>query len=327
MKKRKLAFMAFLSLGLIFMSCGGGSPSKKETGTPEITSMKCEFVPDGSEAVIYGKNLKNTEVIFPGNLTAVVNTEKSNDSTLVVAVPEGTTSGKISVKNAKGEEVKSTFFFRDNRNIIINFDNKLPTWGGYTPFYQGEKMTRTDINDESTALPAELPDSCSGLYGFLYGKYNTAWTMSETMYIQYVANPDEGGRGPVSIAGSFETYDIEDLALKFEVYIPKEVPYQGVKTEIFFGPYNSPDKHGRSESPICFWEPYQKSGSFYTDGWETITIPLTEFYHGVNTDEEVVNKIDLKKATNFSFVQFGAPENEPLIYMCVDNFRVVPTKN
>jgi hypothetical protein len=326
MKKSKLACIAFFAMGLMLSGCGGSS-TKTTTGTPEISGMKSEFVPDGGEAVIYGKNLKDTEVIFPGDLVATVNTEKSNDTLLVVTVPTGSTSGKISVKNANGEEAKSSFFFRDNRNIIINFDDKVPTWGGYTPFDNGVKMTRTDINDESSALPAPLPDPCSGLYGFLYGKYKNPWTMSETMYIQYVANPDEGGRGPISVAGAFETYDIEDLALKFEVCIPQEAPYKGVKTEIFFGPYDSPDKHGRDQSPICFWEPYAATGSFYTDGWQTITIPLTEFYHGVNSDEEVVNNIDLQKATNFSFVQFGAPETEPLVYMSVDNFRIVPINN
>ncbi len=321
MKKRNLAYVALFLFSALIAGCGG----KSNKGVPEITGMKSEFVLDGREAVIYGKNLNGAEVKFPGELPAIVNKAKSNDTVLVVTVPEGTFSGKINIKTTEGE-TKSAFFFRDNRNIIINFDDKLATWGGYYPFdIEGQKITGIEENDSVvTPLPAVLPDPCSGKYGFLYGKYNTPWAMSNTMYIQYVANPDEGGRGPVSIAGTFEDYDLEDLVLKFEVYIPKEAPYKGIKTEIFFGPYNSPDKHGRDLTPICFWEPYKKTGSFYTDGWETISIPLTQFTHGIKSDEEVVNTLNLKDATNFSFVQFGIPQDDPQIYMCVDNFRIVP---
>lgn len=327
MKKRGLvAYVALFMFGILMTGCGGNSGSKSNKGAPEITSMKCEFVPDGKEAVIYGKNFNGAEVTFPGELPAVVNKEKSNETMLVVIVPEGASSGKINVKTAQGE-AKSEFFFRDNRNTIINFDDRLATWGGYAPFdARGEKIMGIEENETTvTSLPALLPDPCSGNYGFLFGKYASPWSMPNKLYIQYVANEDEGGRGPISIAGTFEDYDLEDLVLKFEVYIPQEAAYKGVRTEILFGPFDSPDKHGRDVSPICFWEPYLKEGSFYTDGWETITIPLTQFTHGITSDEEVSkNPLNLKTATNFSFFQFGAPEDNPLIYLCLDNFRVVP---
>lgn len=317
MKKKSLAYVALLAFGVLTAGCVGG---KSNEGEPVITKMKSEFVYDGNEAIIYGKNFKGAEVIFPGTaLSAQINKEKSNDSTLVVTVPAGATSGKITVKTAQGEAT-SNFIFRDDRNIIINFDDKLATWGGYNLLGDG---VRVDIIGD-TPLPAPLPAPCSGHYGFLFGEYNTPWTMKESMFIQYVANLDEGGRGAFSVAGAYENYPLEDLVLKFEVNIPQVAPYKGVRTEIFFGPYDSPDKHGRDVSPICFWEPYKATGSFYTDGWETITIPLTAFTHGITSDEEVKKIMDLKTSTNFSFVQFGAPQNIPLIYMCVDNFRIVP---
>jgi hypothetical protein len=320
MKKRDLACIAFFVVSVIMTGCGG-STSKD---APKITKMKSEFVPDGGVAIIYGKNFEGATVLFSGDqkeLEAVVDKTQSNDTMLVVTVPEGALSGQITIKSAEGIEAKSDFFFRDNRNIIVNFDDRLATWGGYLPFDKdGNKIT--SIGD--VALSAKLPDPCSGNYGFLYGKYDTPWEMNSSMWIQYVANPDEGGRGKLSVAGAFESYKIEDLALKFEVYIPKEIPYKGVKTDIFFGPYDSPDKHGRDVSAICFWEPYAQTGSFYTGEWETITVPLTEFNHGVKTDEEQKEIVDLKTATNFSFVQFGAPKEVMQIFMCVDNFRIVP---
>jgi len=323
MKKKNLAYVALFVFGVLTTGCGGGSSNsgKLNESAPEITKMKSEFVPDGETAVIYGKNLIGADVMFPGvDLPAEVDKKNSNDEMLVVTVPAGSKSGKIRVITKYGE-AGSSFLFRDDRNFIINFDDYLATWGGYNPFdHAGKKITEIAGNK----LPAELPEPCSGKYGFLFGEYNAPWTMKEAMFFQYVANPNEGGRGAFSVAGAFVDYAIENLVLKFEVNIPKEVPYHGIRTEIFFGPYDSPDKHGRDVSPICFWEPYKETGTFYTDGWETITIPLTEFTHGISSDEEVKKIIDLKNATNFSFVQFGAPVGVPLIFMSLDNFRVVP---
>ena len=323
MKKKNLAYVALFMFGVLTTGCGGGSGNsgKSNEGAPEITRMKSEFLYDGQDAVIYGKNLKGAEVIFPGvDSPAEVKVKESSNEMLVVTVPAGSKSGRIIVRTAQGE-VKSSFYFRDDRNTIVNFDDYLATWGGYNPLDDaGNKIPEIAGNP----LPAKLPDPCSGKYGFLFGEYNAPWTMKEAMFLQYVANPNEGGRGAFSVAGPYLDYPIENLALKFEVNIPKEAPYSGIRTEIFFGPYNSPDKHGRDVSPIYFWEPYKETGSFYTDGWETIIIPLSEFTHGISSDEEVRKLTDLKNATNFSFVQFGAPVGVPLIFMNVDNFRIVP---
>lgn len=322
-------FLATLSFLGFFSSCGNQGNKELKNTAPELKSMKCEFVPDGGEAVLFGSNLTNAEVIFPGDLKADIVADKSNDSVLTVVVPAGSKDGRIKVKTANGVS-SSKFFFRDNRNIIVNFDRRLATWGGYNPYDEKDELiTGTlEMGDEMTPFPngAKLPEACSGNYGFLYGKYSYPWVMNQCMYLQYVANPMEGGRGPVSVAGSvFDSYDVDELALKFEVYVPKEAAYKGVKTEIFFGPIDAKDKHGRDLSPICFWEPYKDSGEFYTDGWKTVTIPLNKFTHSTKNDTDTFEcKMNLKKATNFSFLQFGAPEGNPQIFMCVDNFRIVP---
>ena len=331
MMKIENLFIASLLCAGLMSGCSGSQEGAKNNGSsaPELNRMKCEYVPDGEEAIIFGKNLSNVQVTFPGDLKAEIGSQ--NDTMVKEVVPEGTKEGRIKAESANGKAF-SKFFFRDDRNTIINFDRRLATWGGYSPMEEdGTLITGTlEQGDEITPFPngAKLPEPCSGNYGFLYGKYSTPWAMNQCMYLQYVANPMEGGRGNISVAGPvFEKYDIEELALKFEVYVPQEVAYKGIRTEIFFGPINSPDKHGREYSPIYFWKPYEESGEFYTDSWTTVTIPLTEFCHNTSTDEanpEYTYKDKLKQATNFSFLQFGKPEGEPQIFMCVDNFRIVP---
>lgn len=328
MKTSRLILSLALAAGFASCSNGGQPGSSCSSSLPEMKRMQCEFVPDGGEAVIYGNNLKNVEVFFPGaeDPAKVVS---SCDTMIKVIVPEGSEDGQLKIKCCD-KTILSKFFFRDNRNIIINFDHRLATWGGYNPKDEnGELITGTlEMGTEITPFVngAKLPESCSGNYGLLYGKYDHPWMMNQCMYIQYVANPLEGGRGRISVASkAFESYDLTSLALKFEVYVPKEAAYKGIKTEIFFGPIDSPDKHGREVSPICYWEPYKNGGAFSTDAWTTITIPLSEFYHCTKSDDEKFDgEFDLKKATNLSFLQFGQPDGEPQIMMCVDNFRVVP---
>lgn len=321
MKTRIFTYVSILAAGVLMSSCDN-------VKTPELSSMRCEYVPDGDTAILYGKNLKSAEIIFPGDLAAT--TVKANDSVLYVVVPQGAQAGRIIAKNSAGE-VKSPFHFRDSRNVIVNFDNRIATWGGYEPFDENDNKIRgiVEMADSVTPLPSVLPDRCDGNYGFLYGHYDNSWTMTHTMFLQYVANTEEGGRGNESVASLYKNESLNDLVLKFEVCIPKSSAYKGPRTEIFFGPYNSANKHGREKSAICFWKPYEAMSEegFHTDGkWVTVIIPLSEFHHGIDNDTiDSKYPLDLNTATNFSFVQFGKADSS-LIYMCVDNFRVVPAK-
>ena len=297
-----------------------------------LTSMKCEYVNAGEEAVIYGKGFNaEDEVYFSHSLKAEIVKSKSNDSVLTVIVPEGAVPGKLAYVTKKGKKVFSNFVFRDNRGIIVDFDDRLATWGGYDPIdEEGEPITFVRGDQDSIyKLPTTPPEAISGHYGLLYGVYSEAWTMKKETFLQYCANVDDGGRGNVSVAGDNAVKPISELCLKFEVFVPKECAFQcRPRVEIFFGPYQSVNKHGREMSPICAWEPCGSDlEGFYTDGWQTISIPLKEFKHSYESDALEIGPINLKTATNMSFVLIGDPGKTPTEnFMCVDNFRIVPIK-
>lgn len=225
--------------------------------------------------------------------------------------------------------------FRDNRGMIIDFDSYPSTWGGFEPFDEEGEPIRIVKGEEDNilTLPATPPEEINNHYGLLYGVYKEAWSMNgKETFLQYCANPEYGGggRGNISIAGDYSNMPIEDLCLKFEVYIPKECTFKcRPRVEIFFGPYESANKHGRELSPIYAWAPCESNtDGFYTkDGWETISVPLTEFNHSYESDEIKAGPINLKTATNFTFVIIGDPGDSPSEnYLCVDNFRIVPIK-
>lgn len=347
-KIKNLGICGVMATSLL-TGCSGGAQrvDAVDIDVPQILGMKSEFVPAGGEAVIYGSSLAGAKVFFETQFykdSVQAEVLSSQDDKIVVRVPDKAWTGKIKVKNLAGVTT-SNFLFRDNRNIIMDFDLCHQTWGGIVPFDNDGKMVQGRYEGESLVpYIGKLDEGCSGKFGLFHGKYtvNQPYTYISDLWFQYMHGADEGGRGAVSIAGlPFYGYKIEDLVLKFECNIPKEAAYKGITTEFIAGyASDAQDKIGRKISPICRWEPYktdinyslagQNSGKdlsngFYTDGWETVTIPLTAFnyvYNDENPKEDL--KLDLKKAVNFTVMVFGKPEADTDVMICFDNFRIVP---
>ncbi len=318
---------------------------------PQISGMKAEFVPAGGKAVIYGSGLANAKVYFDTqffNDSVQADVIESQDDMIIVTVPDKAWTGKIKVKNLAGVST-SDFTFRDNRNIIMDFDLRHQTWGGIIPFDDEGKLVQGRYEgDNIVPYIGKLDEGCSGKFALLHGSYSKqqAYTYTSDLWLQYMHGYDEGGRGAISIAGlPFCDYKVEDLVLKFECNIPKEAAYKNITTEFIAGYASSTDsdKIGRTISPICRWEPYKNdknysvagqnggkdfSKGFYTDGWETVTIPLTEFNYIYNDDKPKSDlKLDLKKAVNFSVMVFGMPDADADVMISFDNFRIVPKAN
>ena len=297
-----------------------------------MQSMRCEFVKAGDEAVIFGSGFSaDDEIFFENNQKGEIVASKTNDSILTVIVPEDAKPGKLCYVPKHGNKVYSNFMFRDNRGMIIDFTEYPSTWGGFEPFDEdGEPIKVVSDGDSILTLPVTPPEAISGHYGLLYGIYKEAWTMKKETFLQYCAKTEYGGRGNHSVAGDNAGMPIDELCLKFEVFIPKECAFKcRPRVEIYFGPYETANKHGRELSPIYAWAPCdEKTGEFYTkDGWETVTVPLTEFNRSYESDEIKTGPINLKTATNFTFVVMGDPgDQQSENYLCVDNFRIVPIK-
>lgn len=299
--------------------------------TISMRSMRCEFVNAGDEAVIYGSGFSaDDEIFFENNKKGEIVASKTNDSVLTVIVPEDAKPGMLCYVPKHGNKVYSDFMFRDNRGTIIDFAKFPSTWGGFEPFdEEGEPIKIVSDGDSILTLPVTPPEAISGHYGLLYGIYKEAWTMKKETFLQYCAKKEYGGRGNVSVAGDNAGLPIEELCLKFEVFIPKECAFKcRPRIEMFFGPYETANKHGRELSPIYAWAPCDaKTGEYYTNGWETVTVPLTEFNRSYESDEIKAGPINLKTATNFTFVVMGDPgDKQSENYLCVDNFRIVPIK-
>lgn len=274
---------------------------------PVLNSIKCEYVPDGEVAILYGDYFFEPQVIFPGDITAVI--DSFSKTKIKVIVPEGSTSGPLTVKTKFGK-ANSKFVFRDNTGLLLDFDN-----------YSHETWT------SPIALVSENPEPepCSGNYTYFRHNEAAAWLWTNELTMQYWA---ERGRGNIPVAEGL----INNLVFRFEANIPDE--WDGIRMEIFFGRFEKGhDRDGDAShtTSIARWKPWT-NGPFKTDGWITVSIPLSDFQYSTGDPDDgtfgsnPLEDSDLASLTNVTMMVFGPAEGTHPININIDNIRIVPNK-
>ncbi len=267
---------------------------------PVINSIKSEYVEDGDIAVLHGDFFfEPTTVTFTGGKEAeIVSLDKTE---LQVRVPEGAEMGEITVSTNFGAAV-SDFLFRDNRNLVVDFDGMVHrSWN--SPIAHVE------------AGEGKVPP-CSGNYTYFEMEGVGAWQWVNELNMMYVAEDPYTGRGNIPIFPGAAT--VNEWGVRFEINVPVE--WREIPLEVFFAPFGA--DHGRDiPVPLVRWRPWEEEGVFQTDGWVTVTIPLTEFNE--DKDGKPAELSDLSQFTNLTIMYFGAADNANDIYIAIDNVRVV----
>lgn len=248
--------------------------------TPTVSSMNCEFVPDGDLAYIHGLYFVNDgasplKVTFKGGLNAEI---ISQDLThLTVRVPAGAQPGPVTVTSVYGATV-SSFWFRDNRNIILDFDHTYPDGGYYHGWHGGTGYSSVGgINGQYLIFTGEMTDDKWDDSKFGYER----WTYLST-------DPDFVDAGKLA-----------DYVLKFEVNVSDvwsaaalQIIFTGAQDVLlnwqngngltYSSTWGSANGYiGDTSWPRALWMPWTSTGSFKTDGWITVSIPMTDFkYNG-----------------------------------------------
>jgi hypothetical protein len=208
---------------------------------PRIDGMTVEYVKQDDIAVIRGDFFYQPLTVkfeggATGELVAVTDTE------IQVRVPAGAQPGQITVTTNFGE-MKSNFWFRDNRNMLIHNDPWSGWWG------QSNVVPSTDplaINGNFTRIVGNI-----GAWGWTewIGGREDALATSKNLPADAVLNPGK-------------------YLMKFEINTLK--PYNGNRIKFMIGQVNNPDPSWDNEP--YFWEP-----PFDTKGkWLTVSIPFEE---------------------------------------------------
>lgn len=306
---------------------------------PVVSSMSCEYAPAGSEAVLYGDyfvddpNVPLT-ISMPGDITVEGEQITSITKTAVkFIVPVGAMQGNIRVKSIYGTG-QSVFQYKDTRNILFDWDGK----------YEGALAAGNSWNGDNEKKGQILPsvpsvDNNYMVLGTTFlsgGQWDTP--PEYTMMYWPDLNATEGCV-PLYDLPQFkkmlEDYTIEELALKFEVYVPTSNPWMAEGMQIMFTSLDeaSIQKHNndyfyQTETPRGVWVPWEETGSYDTgDQWVTVTLKMSEFnkqLSGVVSETELTKE---KLAGLSIFLRGGGvdgKECEPII--CIDNIRVVPVE-
>lgn len=313
---------------------------------PVVSSMSCEYAPAGSEAVLYGDyfvddpNVPLT-ISMPGDITVEGEQITSITKTAIkFIVPEGAVQGNIRVKSIYGTG-QSVFQYKDTRNILFDWDGK----------YEGALAAGNSWNGDNEKKGQILPSvpSVDGKY-MVMGPATLSggqWQTPGEYLMMYWPDPNATeGCVPLYNLPQFkkmlEDYKIEELALKFEVYVPTSNPWMAEGMQIRFTSldevsmsnqtqdyiWNDDESHEEGKAPRGVWVPWEETGSYDTNNqWVTVTLKMSEFnklVSGLASDTEFTQD---RFAGLSIFLRGGGvdgEECEPII--CIDNIRVVPVE-
>ena len=313
---------------------------------PVVSSMSCEYAPAGSEAVLYGDyfvddpNVPLT-ISMPGDITVEGEQITSITKTAVkFIVPEGAVQGNIRVKSIYGTG-QSVFQYKDTRNILFDWDGKYEGALAAGNSWNGD-------NEKKGQILASVP-SVDGKY-MVMGLATLSggqWQTPGEYLMMYWPDPNATeGCVPLYNLPQFkkmlEDYKIEELALKFEVYVPTSNPWMAEGMQIRFTSldevsmsnqtqdyiWNDDESHEEGKAPRGVWVPWEETGSYDTNNqWVTVTLKMSEFnklVSGLASDTEFTQD---RFAGLSIFLRGGGvdgKECEPII--CIDNIRVVPVE-
>ena len=284
---------------------------------PVIDRMKCEFVPEGGEVVVYGDYFLAADPslikVFIGDdelpASDMISYEKTK---LVFKAPPMDIKGPLEVKTLYGNSGRTKDIFRDDRGMITTFDDDypiVPGWGN--PKY----------------IESDPEFALIGNYMRFSGEITNVgeWGQMDAEMTFHYWGEDNG-----KPAGNLFPSDPKTSTLKFEVNIIR--PWSALSMQFFFfGQGGTNGIMWSNTYPRALWMPWTvKSGSettvipYTTDGWITVAIPLSEFNldsQGGVGDPSFPTSFGALTIVVFRGGVEGLPCN-PLILM--DNIRVIP---
>ena len=305
---------------------------------PQIKSMSCEFQKPGEEVTVYGNYFTEPmSVVFEDGNGAEVTTFKSLSMTeATFVIPADAKPGKIKVTTESGV-ARSPFSYYDFcGGLITDFDggtDVVPQGWNFSGTYSSEG----GILGNYVELKSANPMSADGAWNedFKIDFWCGTWD----------GDPMDNMSGPgVPICNIIDFTNFQNMALKFELYIPSSNPWMAGAMQLIFCSsdkaandswQNNTFVHSSAGDPagldLCrgLYRPWEATGSFDTgDKWITVTVPFSEFTY--NSDG-TAGKVPLEKPEDFAtFVIWpwsgGVNGVECTPVFRIDNIRAVPAK-
>ena len=311
---------------------------------PQLKSMSCEFQKPGEEVTIYGNYFKEpmTLMFEDGNGASVTEFKNVTMTEATFTIPADAKPGKVKLETESGL-ARSPFSYYDFcGGLITDFDgpNNSSSTHGVVPQgwnFKGTYSSEGGIMGNYVELKSANPMSADGAWNedFKIDFWCGRWD----------GNPmgiTEGAGVPLCNIIDFSNW--QNMALKFELYIPSSNPWMAGAMQLIFCSaeraandswQNNTFVHASASDPagldLCrgLYRPWEATGSFDTgDKWITVTVPFSEFTY--NSDG-TAGAVPLAKPEDFAtFVIWpwsgGVNGAECTPVFRIDNLRAVPVK-
>jgi len=233
---------------------------KTKVPAPTVSSISCEYAPEGSEAILYGDFFiddpnEPLQIEMAGNLpvTDIISIEKNQ---IHFIVPEGAQKGYMNVTTIYGSG-RSKFQYKDDRGMILDWDNSNANGG----WRAGNTSDVDGISGKYVVFKGDLSNGDWNEDNFSFNLWGTS-----------------NGRPQGDF---FDASDLSNYLFKFEINVL--TPWSADAMQIVFTPWstsNTNSYYGDENYPRALWIPWATTGSYQTDGWITVTIPMTDFKYG-----------------------------------------------
>lgn len=278
---------------------------------PAVNRMSNEYAFDNQMAVLYGDYFINDPEVpltirMSGNVP-VTEIESIEKTQVVFRVPEGSEKGYITVTSIHGTS-RSKFQFRDDRGMILDWDN-LDAAGGWRAGVIRNNDPVEPIAGNYVHFSGDIPGDLSDWNedGFSFNLWGSA-----------------NGRPE----GDLFDIDPAKALLKFEVNVSQA--WSANALQMIFTPWEmqgTNDFIAKDPVPRGLWYPWLETGSYQTDGWVTVSFPLSDFKYD-QTGKELENGLSKGDFGGLTFFVYhgGIAGKACSPQISIDNIRVVPAE-
>ncbi|MEA5127130.1 MAG: glycan-binding surface protein [Proteiniphilum sp.] len=317
--------------------------------SPSVTSVSNTLPKAGETVVVYGRGLhETTKITLPDGTGISSGIESDEDGEWYSFImPSGVTEGGSIYSEGANGTAATPAYFNSTGGIVLDFDGNgsqgFWSWSETGSMINDEDLVDDPLNSGRGKSVQFIPERLITAGGIVPGKPRAAecWT---------AGNDDSADDWSRMYSYIPATTPLTEVAFQFDVYLPEAWTGTGqLQIALFnnfnFGGIGSDDDS--SSKQVAFYVPWIQDGKvvpFETEGWQTVTIPFSEFRKyaaQIENKETPVFKdvVDERNAstyrnfgigfvnTDFTYqgVNVTATTFNSRIY--VDNWRVVPCKS
>jgi hypothetical protein len=219
--------------------------------TPTITSVSNEMAKAGEQVIIHGDNFYGiSKVTFPGGID-VTNFAVPDITQIILTVPAGITDGgPIQVTGKFGTSTSVLLFDDFKTGMLTTFDDGNYSWGSYSV----------------TSNPDSFPNN-TGSYAQIFVPNG----INAGDFAWYDGIRSINTNGVTWVPADHLNDPISSYGLKFEMSL--KLPWKNCSFYLV---------KDYSWTYLARFEPWKTAGTLNPDGWETFTVPLTDFKTNAN---------------------------------------------